>query len=68
MWLIAETTQGVYLEFWKDGAAVVSLEPTPAMAIAQLELVRAQFNNLNLIPRAVDGLRCSISFNRETQD
>lgn len=54
MWLIVETTQGAYLEFWKDGAAVVSLEPQPAITIEALELVLTQFEKLNLIPRAVD--------------
>jgi len=62
MWLVAETTQGVFLEYWKHGAAVVSLEPGLGMTITQLELIRTQFENLNLTPRHLD------SFSRETQD
>jgi hypothetical protein len=68
MWLIAETTHGVFLEYWIDGRPVVSLEPRPALTIVQLELVRTQFKNLNLIPRVVDSLRCTMGFGRETQD
>jgi hypothetical protein len=48
------------LEFWKDGRAVVSLEPRPALSLEQLELVLAEFRAIDLIPRAVD------SFSRET--
>ncbi len=70
LWLIAETTRGVYLEYWRDGAAVVSLEPRPALSIEQLELVLAEFRAIDLIPRAVDvdSSRGAAGFSRETQD
>jgi hypothetical protein len=73
LWLIAETTRGVFLEFWRDGAAVVSLEPRPALSIEELELLRAQFKSLNLIPRPVmtplqRRMQSGGPFGGETQD
>jgi hypothetical protein len=68
LWLLAETAGGVYLEFWRDGAAIVSLEPRPSLSIEQLEAVWKQLKRLNLIPRDIGSLLGASGFSRETQD
>jgi hypothetical protein len=58
MWIVTDTTQGIWLEWRSPGTfgavPIVTLE-VPGLSFAQVELIKKQFDNMGLRPRGAAG-------------
>ena len=57
MWLVAETVDGLTLEFWPRQAIAPSvvLEVATGLTMEQWSLIKQQFNNMGIVPRPANG-------------